>query len=224
MKARRLLGVLRSAVPWGTSWIAASVSNELGGEHVRLGRRLLRVWTVAFATALLLAWVSAAGAAAATLDVSTTTDETTSGDHMCSLREAVAAADSPGIGSDRGTADSVSNTIVLGAGTYRLSIAPAGLDDNATGDLNVTGTTPLTIIGAGTTATVIDATGLGDRALSVAAGATVTLEGLSITGGNAPDGTAGATVQTRPGQRARASPAGRAAPAPTAAASSTSGV
>ena len=86
----------------------------------------------------------------------------------------------------------MSNTIVLAAGTYTLSIARAGADDNATGDLNVTGTTPLTIIGAGTGATVIDATGLGDRVLSVATGATVTLERLTITGGHAPDGAAGA--------------------------------
>jgi hypothetical protein len=86
----------------------------------------------------------------------------------------------------------VSNTIVLGADTYTLSIAPAGADDNVTGDLDVTGTTPLTISGAGTTASVIDATGLGDRVLSVAAGATVTLERFTITGGHAPDGSAGA--------------------------------
>ena len=161
------------------------------------------VWAVAFATVFLLAWVSAAGAAAATLRVNTTTDETTSGDHLCSLREAIAAANSPDTGSDCGTAGSVSNTIVLGAGTYTLSIAPAGADDNATGDLNVTGSTPITIIGAGATASVIDATGLGDRVLSVAAGATVTLERLTITGGHAPDGAAGANGTTggtsRPG-------------------------
>ncbi len=96
----------------------------------------------------LLAWGAAAGAAAATLKVNTTTDENVSGDHLCSLREAIAAANSPGTGSDCGTASGVSNTIVLGAGTYALSIASAGADDDATGDLNVTGATPLTIIGA----------------------------------------------------------------------------
>ena len=171
----------------------ANVSDGPGGEHLGLGRCLVRVWAVAFATAFLLAWVvSGASAAATTLKVNTTTDETTSGDHLCSLREAIAAANSPGTGSDCGTAGSVSNTIVLGVGTYALSIAPAGADDNASGDLDVTGTTPLTIIGAGATASVIDATGLGDRVLSVGAGATVTLERLTITGGHAPDGAAGA--------------------------------
>ena len=163
-----------------------------GGQHSGLSRCVLRVWAVALATALLLAWVSTARAVAATLKVNTTADETTSGDGLCSLREAIAAANSPGTASDCGTADSVSNTIVLGAGTYTLSIAPTGADDNTTGDLNVTGTTPLEIIGAGATATVINATSLGDRVLSVAAGATVTLQGLTITGGHAPDGAAGA--------------------------------
>ena len=194
MKPHRLLGILRSAAPSGTSsWIGASVSDRPGGEHVWLGRRLLRFRAVAFATAFLLAWVCAAGAAAATLNVNTTTDETTSGDQLCSLREAIAAANSPGTPSDCGIASSVSNTIVLGAGTYTLSIAPAGTDDNATGDLNVTGTAPLAIVGVGKSATVIDATGLGDRVLSIAAGASVTLRGLEITGGHAPDGAAGAS-------------------------------
>ena len=164
----------------------------VGRRALRAYRCLLRVWAVVVATAFLLAWNSAASAAAATLKVNTTADVTTSGDGSCSLREAIAAANSPGAASDCGTADSVSNTIALGAGTYTLSIAPAGADDNATGDLNVTGTAPLTIIGAGATATVIDATGLSDRVLSVAAGATVTLQGLTITGGQAPDGAAGA--------------------------------
>ena len=163
-----------------------------GGQHSGLSRWVLRVWAVALATALLLAWVSTARAVAATLKVNTTADETTSGDGLCSLREAIAAANSPGTASDCGTADSVSNTIVLGAGTYTLSIAPTGADDNTTGDLNVTGTPPLEIIGAGATATVINATGLGDRVLSVTAGATVTLQGLTVTGGHAPDGAAGA--------------------------------
>ncbi|MFL6110027.1 MAG: choice-of-anchor Q domain-containing protein, partial [Catenulispora sp.] len=173
-------------------WIGANLSDGPVVEHVGLGRCLLRVWAVAFATAFLLAWISAASAAATTLNVSTTTDETVSGDQKCSLREAIAAANSPGTGSDCGTAGSVPNTIVMGAGTYTLSIARAGADDNPTGDLNVTGTTPLTISGAGTTASVIDATGLGDRVLSLGAGTTVTLERLAITGGHAPDGAAGA--------------------------------
>ena len=100
---------------------------------LRPGRWLPRVLAVVSATAFVLAWGSVASASAATLNVNTTTDETTAGDQLCSLREAVAAANSPGTASDCGTADSVSNTIVLGAGTYTLSIARRGADDNATG-------------------------------------------------------------------------------------------
>ena len=48
---------------------------------------------------------------------------------------------------------------------YTLSIAPAGPDDNTSGDLNATGAAPLTITGSGPGATVIDAGGLGDPAL-----------------------------------------------------------
>ena len=76
--------------------------------------------------------------------------------------------------------------IVLGPERYALSIAPAGPDDNTTGDLNATGAAPLTIRGSGPGVTVIDAGGLGDRALSVASDATVTLRRLRVTGGHPP--------------------------------------
>jgi hypothetical protein len=66
-----------------------------------------------------------------------------------------------------------------------------GAGDNASGDLNVDGAAPLTIIGAGLQATVIDAGGLGDRVLSVASGARLVLSRLSITGGRAAAGSAG---------------------------------
>src|SRR5436305_12777851 len=104
--------------PWAraSSLIGAHVSDGRGGGHLGLGRCLLRVWAVAFAMAFLMAWGSAASAAATTLSVNTTTDEITPGDHLCSLREAIAAANSAGTGSDCGTASSLSNTITLGKG------------------------------------------------------------------------------------------------------------
>jgi CSLREA domain-containing protein len=143
------------------------------------------------ALVLLVAAALASTAQATKLTVTTTADELTSQDGLCSLREAVATVNAPGAATDCGRASSTSNTIVLPAGHYVLSIAPTGADDDSSGDLNVTGTTPFTVSGGGATSTVIDATGLGDRVLSVAAGATVTLEGLTITGGHAPDGAAG---------------------------------
>lgn len=140
--------------------------------------------------------VSAAPAAAATLTVDTAADEMAGGDGTCSLREAVGAVDSPGTLGDCGSAAFGANTIALGAQQYVLSRHGAGAD-NATGDLNLVGTvTDLTIAGAGTTATVIDATGLGDRVLAVAAGAKATVADLTITGGHAPDGSAGAAGAT----------------------------
>lgn len=141
-------------------------------------------------TALAIAGVSAGAslatavrADAATLTVTTTTDELASGDGSCSLRGAILAVDFPGSVTGCGVADKKRNTIVLGAEHYGLSIKPAGRDDNTSGDLNVTGKTNLTISGAGESATIIDANGL-DRVLRVGGSATVTLRRLTVTGGH----------------------------------------
>ena len=76
-------------------------------------------------TALAIAGVSAGTslatavrADAATLKVTTTTDELATGDGSCSLREAIFAVDFPGSVTDCGVADKKSNTIVLGAKRY----------------------------------------------------------------------------------------------------------
>jgi hypothetical protein len=119
-------------------------------------------------------------------------DESPAGD--CSLREAVILAnDSEGF-----------HTVVLGEGTFELTIPGAADDDGRTGDLDVTD--DLTIVGAGSAVTTIvaewdldDATpqlenGNGDepspdRLLHVAAnGTTLTLEGLTLEGGEATPG------------------------------------
>jgi hypothetical protein len=137
--------------------------------------------------------VSAGVAAATTLKVHTTRDEALAGARQCSLREAIAAVDAPGSRTACGRASRGSNTIVLRAGRYVLSIPAAGPDDNASGDLDVTARAPLTIAGAGPRATVVDAGGLGDRVISVASTGRVMLRGLSITGGQLPAAGAGAT-------------------------------
>jgi CSLREA domain-containing protein len=158
-------------------------------------RDLVRVYrTCALALGVLtcVLLVQTEAAAAATLRVTTTRDELHGHDGSCSLREAIEAVDSPGRRNDCGRAGRASNTIVLDPGRYQLSIPPAGADDNTSGDLNVGGAAPLTIIGSGERSTVIDAEGLGDRALSVASGARVMLSRLSITGGRAPAGSPGA--------------------------------
>ena len=90
----------------------------------------------------------------------------------CTLRAAVLAANAnPG-----------ADTIVVGTGHYRLTIAGAGEDDGAKGDLDVTET--VTIRGAGSGQTTIDAAGI-DRVLDVPdQGASLTLAGLTLTGGS----------------------------------------
>ena len=66
---------------------------------------------------------------------------------------------------------------------FHLTIPGADEDKNKTGDLDITGG-DLTIIGA-TTNVVIDATGLGDRVFRVSKNAKLTLQNVTITGGNA---------------------------------------
>ncbi len=115
------------------------------------------------------------------------------------MREAIAAVNAPGTATDCGTASAGTNTIVLppSSNPYQLSIPAAGPDDNTTGDLDVLATAgDLTIAGAGAGQTTIAATSaLKDRVMSVAAGANVTLVGLTLSGGHAPDG-AGVTSPT----------------------------
>ena len=74
--------------------------------------------------------------------------------------------------------------IVLGAGTFTLSLGPSGDDAAVHGDLDVTG--DLTITGAGAKTTFIDGAAA-DRVFEVL-GSTVTMSGLTIQNGAAGDG------------------------------------
>jgi CSLREA domain-containing protein len=129
--------------------------------------------------------ISAASAAAATITVNTTGDGTGSG--TCSLREAILDVDSPGnpVG-DCVPAAFGANTIVLGPDTYSVGdiIGATPLSVSAT-------VTTLTIQGAGEGQTVISAGNT--TALDVAQGATVYLDGLTITNAHAPNGSPGAS-------------------------------
>lgn len=77
------------------------------------------------------------------------------------------------------------NTIVLGAGTFTLSIQGRDEDSAQTGDLDVTDN--LTIMGAGAGETIIDGAGL-DRVFDVHPGVTLNLSGVTIVGGFAETG------------------------------------
>src|SRR4051794_11769372 len=94
-----------------------------------------------------------AGAHAAAINV-TTTDDAVANDSLCSLREAIDAANSNtaanGCPGDSAGAD----TINLGPGTYKIEIAGAAEQANATGDFDIT--SAITIHGAGAASTTVD--------------------------------------------------------------------
>jgi CSLREA domain-containing protein len=107
--------------------------------------------------------------------VTTTADIVNPNDKVLSLREAINLANStPG-----------PDTIVLQAGVYKISLA--GTDDaNASGDFDVT--QPLTIIGRGAAATVIDGNNtninmLNDRIFEVFGSSNMTLSNLTLRDG-----------------------------------------
>lgn len=129
-------------------------------------------------------------ALAATISVSTTTDElNTDGD--CSLREAVVAANTDAA-VDACTAGSGDDLILLPAGTFTLTLTGAAENAAATGDLDLTGTV---VIGGATRPTTILEGGLVDRVFEVRSGATVTLSSMTIR--NTTPAQAGAAVMNR---------------------------
>ena len=73
------------------------------------------------------------------------------------------------------------NTITLGPGTYTLTLSGDSENAAATGDLDITD--HLNIVGAGANVTIIDASGLSDRAFEVFASQFVAFMGVTITGG-----------------------------------------
>ncbi len=111
-----------------------------------------------------------------------TFDDSLAVDGVWSLREAVMYANShPG-----------DFTIQLPAGTYTLTRQGANEDAALTGDLDILNNGSVTIVGAGADTTTIDASGLfdaglgyGDRLFDVH-GATLSLDGLTLTGGSTP--------------------------------------
>ena len=120
----------------------------------------------------------------------TTTADLLAADGLCSLREAVFAArdNTPFQGCAAG-AVAGTDTILLDAQTYALSLPGAGEAGNMTGDLD-TGIQAVRITGRGTGATAIDASGI-DRAFDLVEGASLTLEDLTVRNGRGPEGDPG---------------------------------
>ena len=132
-------------------------------------------------TAAVLALAVSAGAT--TITVTTTLDQNSSSppDLVCSLREAVIAANSNlGVGACPAGSRGL-DTIVLPAGTYDLSIA--GVDESfaETGDLDVRES--LEIVGAGASSTTIDGHGI-DILLQVpVSDVSLTVRNVTLRGG-----------------------------------------
>jgi CSLREA domain-containing protein len=138
----------------------------------------------AFALVVLLHLVVPAALHATTIIVSTTADDTFA-NRNCTLREAVIAANTDAA-VDRCPAGSSTDTIILGPGTYTLSLTGPAEDLARTGDLDVWA--EIILRGAGRGATVIDGgsrdeSQLGDRVVHVSWWGSLTLQGLTVRGG-----------------------------------------
>ncbi len=135
-----------------------------------MARSLCPRSTSAALAALLLA-LAAAPRLEATLFVPSKTADSFDGacDSDCSLREAIAAANS-----HQGP-----DVVVLGTGVYVLALAGAGEDLSATGDLDISD--DLDLVGSDPASTVLDGGGL-DRVLDLF-GATVGVQGVTLRNG-----------------------------------------
>ncbi|MFN7952906.1 MAG: CSLREA domain-containing protein [bacterium] len=133
-----------------------------------------------------LALVLGGGVAeATTITVTGTADENSSSlpNVVCTLREAVIAANTNAAVGACAAGSVAMDTIVLPAGTYGLTLAGTGEDAAQTGDLDLLG--DVEIVGAGASATTIDANGL-DRIFDVRArDVDLRLSGVTLRGGNA---------------------------------------
>jgi CSLREA domain-containing protein len=127
--------------------------------------------------------------AATTINVTTTVDEL-NGDGDCSLREASRAANLD-VAVDRCPAGSGSDTIVLRAGVYKLTVLGAREQDSRAGDLDFKQS--VTINGAGSGATTIDGNGT-ERILDVFPPASVTVNDLTIANGKPAGGRRGGGI------------------------------
>ncbi len=130
-------------------------------------------------------------ASAATIEVTTTSDELNS-DGDCSLREAIEAANTDGAISGC-AAGSEADTVSLAEGTYAISIPrgtePPEASENGTGDFDIK--TDVVLTGSGSGTTVLDGSEL-DRVIQIGSisqvGPTVNISGVTITNGAAHSG------------------------------------
>ena len=159
-----------------------------------LARRRRRVGVAAGAACALGCLTLAAGAQAAQIAVDIEAD-TVAADNHCSLREAITSANNDAplfMVAGECAAGAVSDVVTLPTGHFVLSRTGPPDNTNLNGDLDVLGA-GLTIRGQGPGSTTIDANRV-DRVLDVLAGRVAALEGLTVTGGQAPKGANGGNV------------------------------
>ncbi len=141
-------------------------------------RRLLALLAVSLAA---LAGAGTANAASFTVTTTADSSDGTCTATLCSLRDAVEAADAAG----------GSSTITVPAGTYTLTIEPTGTAfDPTQGDLDIINDAKVTIKGAGQASTIVDANEI-DRAFTVDDGAGLSLSDLTIANGRSGTDTGG---------------------------------
>ena len=149
---------------------------------------------------VVLALALPGSAFAATINVTTTEDSLNT--ETCSLREAVSAADLNNAGAsgctDGSSSSSEPDTIVLGPGTYTLTLGPPGDSFNNSGDIDIFNDNDLTIDGAGAGATTINGAGT-DRIFDIGFLNNVEIRDLTLTNGHAPDGGNGSAGADNPG-------------------------
>lgn len=110
---------------------------------------------------------------------------------VCTLREAITAANTDTTSGTVGgecVAGNGADTITLSPGTYTLSLPGGGEDANATGDLDID--SDITVQGSPDAATVIDGAAL-DRVFHVLPGGRLRLENLTVRGGQTTNGSGG---------------------------------
>jgi CSLREA domain-containing protein len=124
--------------------------------------------------------LAAVPAARAAVFIPTTLTDSADGscDNHCSLREAIQAAN----------AEEGPDVILLSTGTYTLSVAGAGEDLDATGDLDISEN--VTLVGRDAVNTSIDGAAV-DRVFDVQAGSRLELIGLTVRNGRTIDGSGG---------------------------------
>ena len=149
-------------------------------------------------------FVAGAPVASASTIVVDTTQDGFGANGRCGLRDAVQAAQTDAV-SGGCSAGSGGDVVTLPAGRFELTLVGAHEDANQTGDLDLlSGAGAVTIQGAGSDLTTIDAL-RGDRVMEVLTGAKVTIDGVEITGGHAPDGASGSAGDDGGGIRNTAS-------------------